>query len=186
MLEIKPITLRKANEVIEKLHRHHKKARGCRFCLAVYENGRLCGVAIAGRSVARKCDFETVLEITRCATDGTKNAITKLYGAIVRASRPMGYKIVQTYILPDEGEPLFVLVDFNLMVNQKGVHGQEKIEHEERTSQKVKNGNGLNYYLKTYGFCGVSKIAVTHYSDCLGDSFSPPNWKNWTQPISKK
>ena len=103
VLEIKPITLRKANEVIEKLHRHHKKARGCRFCLAVYENGRLCGVAIAGRPVARKCDFETVLEITRCATDGTKNAITKLYGAIVRAARPMGYKIVQTYILPDEG-----------------------------------------------------------------------------------
>jgi hypothetical protein len=67
------------------------------------DDGRLIGVAICGRPVARKTDAYSVLEITRCCTDGTKNAISKLYGHVCRAAKEMGFESVQTFTLPEEG-----------------------------------------------------------------------------------
>lgn len=102
-LQVRPCTLKQANELVSSLHRHHKPAQGHRFSLALYDGERLAAVAICGRPVARKCDTYYTLEITRCASDGTANAISKLYGAICRAARAMGYDAVQTYTLPEEG-----------------------------------------------------------------------------------
>ena len=48
------------------------------------------------------CDGRTV-EVTRLCTDGTRNAASKLYGAIVRAAKALGYKRAFTYTLPEEG-----------------------------------------------------------------------------------
>lgn len=102
-LRIKPCTLKQANGLVEELHRHHKPVVGHRFSIACYDGGRLVGVAICWRPVARMCDQDNVLEITRCATDGTKNTISKLYSAVCKAARSMGFRSVQTYTLPEEG-----------------------------------------------------------------------------------
>jgi len=100
---VQPCTLKQANALVASIHRHHKPCRGHRFSLALYENGILIAVVICGRPVARRCDPYGTLEILRCASNGTKNAISKLYGAVCRAADAMGYHTVQTYTLPEEG-----------------------------------------------------------------------------------
>ena len=102
MLEIRPITLRAANAEVQRLHRHHKPARGCKFCLSVWLDDEIVGVAIVGRPVARLLDDGLTAEVVRVATDGTKNACSKLYGAAWRAARAMGYRRLVTYTLIEE------------------------------------------------------------------------------------
>jgi hypothetical protein len=97
-----PITLREANAFVERVHRHHGPSRGCRFCLAAAVGETIVGVAIAGRPVARGLDDGWTVEVTRLATDGTKNACSFLYAACRRVAQVMGYRRVVTYILEDE------------------------------------------------------------------------------------
>ena len=75
---------------------------GGKFAVACHDDGRMCGVAICGRPVARRLDDGTTLEIYRNCTDGTRNACSKLYGACQRIARDMGYKRVITYTLASE------------------------------------------------------------------------------------
>lgn len=101
---IMPVTLRTANAIVDRLHRHHPPARGCLFCLSVVDdNGEVRGVAIVGRPVARALQNGVTAEVVRVATDGTKNACSMLYGAAWRAARAIGYKRMITYTLPEEG-----------------------------------------------------------------------------------
>jgi hypothetical protein len=103
-LRVVPITLRGANELVSKLHRHHKPARGCRFCVAIEDDsGKLRGVAIVGRPVARMVDHRKVAEVTRVATDGVRNGCSMLLGSAARAAKALGYDQIQTYTLPAEG-----------------------------------------------------------------------------------
>jgi hypothetical protein len=102
-LEIVPISLREACAFVAEHHRHHKPPRGHKFAVAVADGDRLCGVAIVGRPVSRHLDDGATLEVTRCCTDGTRNACSILYGAAWRAARAMGYRRVVTYTLPEEG-----------------------------------------------------------------------------------
>lgn len=101
-LEIRPIKLRDANRYVEEHHRHNMPATGHKFSIACYDGDRLCGVAIAGRPVARKLDDGRTIEIRRVCTDGTRNACSILYGACSRAAKEMGYKRVITYTLLSE------------------------------------------------------------------------------------
>lgn len=102
-LEIVPITQAEAKEFIRLHHRHHLPPLGSIFQIAVAAEGKVVGVAMAGRPVARgACDGWT-LEVNRVATDGTRNACSALYGACWRAARAMGYRKVITYTLPQEG-----------------------------------------------------------------------------------
>lgn len=89
---IKPISLKQANEYVEKHHRHHKAVRGCKFCISLVENDEIIGVAICGRPVSRYYDNGTTLEINRLCTNGFKNACSQLYGACCRIAKEMGYK----------------------------------------------------------------------------------------------
>lgn len=102
MLVIRHIELKTANEFIERVHRHHKKVIGHRFSIGCYEGEKLVGVAIVGRPVARGCNFLDTVEVTRLCTDGTKNACSFLYSAAARASKELGYRKIQTYILETE------------------------------------------------------------------------------------
>lgn len=102
MLKIKPLTLKQANELVEKLHRHHKKTQGHRFSLGVEKDGVLVGAVIVGRPVSRNCDQYLICEVTRLVTDGTKNACSFLYSAAARVAREMGFEKIQTYILESE------------------------------------------------------------------------------------
>lgn len=102
MLEIRPITLRAANAYVAQHHRHNIPVAGNKFSISCYDGDRLCGVAIAGRPVARRLDDGLTLEILRVCTDGTHNACSILYGACSRCAKEMGYKRVVTYTLVSE------------------------------------------------------------------------------------
>ncbi|OZI79893.1 hypothetical protein CAL24_08260 [Bordetella genomosp. 2] len=102
-LRVIPVSLRIANAFVAQQHRHHRPVRGCKFAIGASADGRLVGVAIVGRPVARGHDDGLTAEVTRLCTDGTRNACSLLYGAAWRAARSMGYRRLITYTLPDEG-----------------------------------------------------------------------------------
>ena len=102
-LRVVPMRLAQANECVAKWHRHHKRVPGQLFAVGVMDELGLHGVAIAGRPVAGALDDGLTLEIIRVATDGTRNACSKLLGAVRKAARAMGYEVILTYTLPEEG-----------------------------------------------------------------------------------
>lgn len=102
-LEILPCSLKDANAFVSQHHRHHRPVVGHKFSLAVSDGESICGVAIVGRPVSRMLDDGVTLEVTRVATDGTKNACSALYGAARRATFALGYKRLVTYTLESEG-----------------------------------------------------------------------------------
>lgn len=97
-----PLTLAQANELVAKLHRHHKPARGHRFSIGAAAGDRLVAAVIVGRPVARKTDQYRVAEVTRLVTDGTANACSFLYGRAAQAAKAMGFDRIQTYTLATE------------------------------------------------------------------------------------
>lgn len=101
-MKLVPLTLREANAFVALHHRHHPAARGCRFCLGAEIDGRLVAVAIVGRPVSRRLQSREVCEITRVASDGTRNACSFLYGAARRAAQALGYVRCLTYTLASE------------------------------------------------------------------------------------
>lgn len=104
MVELRPITQREAFEYVRLHHRHHDVPVGAVEVLAAHnEDGSLVGVAVVGRTTARKLDDGLTLEITRLCTDGTHNACSLLYGAARRYILDVkGCRRGITYILEDE------------------------------------------------------------------------------------
>lgn len=102
MLEVRPLTLKQANELVEALHRHHRKCTGHRFSIGAFSGAKCVGAVIVGRPVARMTDQHAVAEVTRLVTDGTKNACSILYAAAARAAKAMGFAKIQTFILESE------------------------------------------------------------------------------------
>jgi hypothetical protein len=103
MLTLYPITLKAACLYVQQMHRHHGPTRGHKFSVSVVdETGAVRGVAIAGRPVARALDNGVTIEITRVATDESRNACSMLYGACWRAAKAMGYRRGVTYTLATE------------------------------------------------------------------------------------
>lgn len=102
-MRVIPLTLKEANDAVEKWHRHHKRAQGHRFSLGLLGGeGELRGALIAGRPVARGCDWHTTLEVTRLVTDGAKNGCSMLYAAAANSAKAMGFDRIQTYVLLSE------------------------------------------------------------------------------------
>tara|TARA_Y100000310_G_scaffold181396_2_gene181344 strand:- start:15866 stop:16300 length:435 start_codon:yes stop_codon:yes gene_type:complete len=114
-MRISPITLGEANAFVEKHHRHHIPVVGHKFSVAVSEDDEVKGVAIVGRPVARMLDTGWTLEVTRCCTDGTKNACSMLYATCWRAAKAMGYTRLITYILTDEKGTSLVAAGWKLV-----------------------------------------------------------------------
>lgn len=102
MIELQPITYREACNFIADHHRHHLPPQGWKFGIACNDGEKVVGVITIGRPVARLLDDGWTLEVTRCATDGTRNAPSMLYGAAKRAAFAMGYKRLITYTLDTE------------------------------------------------------------------------------------
>ncbi|GGV33991.1 hypothetical protein GCM10010182_67280 [Actinomadura cremea] len=97
-LRIVPVTFRDACGFVQMWHRHHARPVGCKFCIGVAdEDNVLRGVAIVGRPVARHLDDGLTLEVTRTATDGTRNVNSMLYAAAWKAARALGYRRLVTY-----------------------------------------------------------------------------------------
>lgn len=101
-MEPVPLHIREANEFVAQHHRHNKPTVGGKFALGVSIDGKLVGVAIAGRPVARKLDDGKTLEVLRVCTDGTPNANSFLYGRVKRIAALMGYSSIITYTLQEE------------------------------------------------------------------------------------
>lgn len=101
-MSIERIGLDEANAFVRQHHRHHKPVIGHVFSIGAALDGKIVGVAIVGRPVARGRDDGVTAEITRLATDGSRNACSFLYGAAARASFALGFKRVGTYILASE------------------------------------------------------------------------------------
>ena len=101
-MDIRPISISKANAYVEQFHRHHGKKVGCKFAISVFEGDILHGVAICSNPVARNSDDGFTLEVSRLCTDGERNACSMLYGACARIAKEMGYRKIQTYILESE------------------------------------------------------------------------------------
>jgi hypothetical protein len=97
-----PLELGEANAFVEKVHRHHGPVVGHKFSLGSVLDGNIVGVAIVGRPTSRHRDDGSTLEVTRLATDGTRNACSFLYGASARACFALGYTRIGTYILASE------------------------------------------------------------------------------------
>jgi hypothetical protein len=98
-----PVTFRQACQFVAKLHRHNKPPRGHKFSIGVVVGDELVGVAMASRPVARALDDGFTLEVVRTCTDGTAHVNSKLYGAVWRAGKAMGYRRCVTYT--QHGEP---------------------------------------------------------------------------------
>lgn len=102
-LRIIPITQREALAFVAALHRHHQPPRGSLFQIAAAAGEHVAGVVIVGRPVARGNQDGATAEVTRCCTDGTRNACSILYAAAWRAARALGYRRLITYTLAEEG-----------------------------------------------------------------------------------
>jgi hypothetical protein len=101
-LQLQPISYPEACDFIRQHHRHHLPPQGWKFGIALNDGEKVVGVITVGRPVARKTDDGWTLEVTRCCTDGTKNAASMLYGAAWRATRALGYRRLITYTLIEE------------------------------------------------------------------------------------
>ena len=101
-MRLVPITFRAACAYVKEYHRHNKPPRGHKFSIGLENDGKLVGVIMCGRPVARHFDDGFTLEVNRSCTDGTKNANSMLYGAAYRAGKAMGYTRCITYTQHDE------------------------------------------------------------------------------------
>lgn len=119
-LQLQPVTQKEAFAFIDENHRHHIAPRGWKFGIAVNDGLKVVGVITVGRPVARKLDNGWTLEVTRCCTDGTKNAASMLYGAACRAARALGYKRLITYTLIEEPGTSLVAAGWKSLYNTEG------------------------------------------------------------------
>lgn len=101
-LRLVPISISDANEFVRQHHRHHRPSVSGLFAVACAQGERVCGVAVIGRPVARGLQDGYTAEVTRVATDGTRNACSMLYGAAWRAAKALGYRRLVTYTLATE------------------------------------------------------------------------------------
>jgi hypothetical protein len=83
-MEAVPLHQRDAIDFVAKHHRHNLPTVGGKFAVGAAQDGKLVGVAIAGRPVARRLDDGKALEVLRVCTDGTRNANIFLYGRVKR------------------------------------------------------------------------------------------------------
>ena len=102
-LTLQPIAFPEAAQFIAEHHRHHIPPVGWKFGIAANDGEKIVGVITVGRPVARMLDNGLTLEVTRCCTDGTKNACSFLYQAAWRATRALGFARLITYTLKEEG-----------------------------------------------------------------------------------
>lgn len=102
-LTLSPVTLREARAFCDRHHRHHRAPVGGLFAVGVSSEGTVIGVAIVGRPSARLADNGWTAEVTRLCTLGARNACSMLYQACWRAARALGYRMLITYTLPEEG-----------------------------------------------------------------------------------
>jgi len=134
-MEIKPFTLKKANEFLKRYHRHSAPVTGGRFAVMAEFRGKIIGIGIAGRPTSRHLDNGLTAEITRVCTDGTPNANSFIYGKIKRILQAMGYKKIITYTLTSESGASLRAISAKIERTSRAEEWTR--EHRKRKSQPV-------------------------------------------------
>ena len=119
-LVLQPIAFSEACQFIREYHRHHIPPVGWKWGVACNNGTDVVGVITVGRPVSRHLDNGWTLEVTRCCTDGTKNAASMLYGAAWRAAKALGYKRLITYVLASEPGTTLVAAGWTMLYESKG------------------------------------------------------------------
>lgn len=105
-MRIVPLTLREANDFVEQHHRHSSRTSndGGKFAIGLEADGKLVGVAIVGRPVARLLQAPGTAELLRnCVSpDAPRNATSRLAGRAKRIWQLMGGSRLVTYTLTRE------------------------------------------------------------------------------------
>lgn len=104
VLNLQPIDYQEACRFIKATHRHHLPPQGWKFGIGLNDGEKVVGVVTVGRPIARHLDNGLTLEVTRCCTDGSKNACSMLYGAAWKVTKNLGYKKLITYTIPSESK----------------------------------------------------------------------------------
>ena len=120
MLTLQPITYAEACAFIRLNHSHHLPPQGWKFGIAVNDGERVVGVVTVGRPVARALDDGWTLEVTRCCTDGAKNAASMPYGAAWRATKALGYRRLVTYTLVEEAGTSLLAAGYRALYETAG------------------------------------------------------------------
>jgi hypothetical protein len=103
-LELVPIKQKAARAFVLQHHRHNRSLpAGDVFRVALAVDGEIVAVALAGYPTAEGLNDGRSLEITRVCTLGTPNACSRLYGALARAAKALGFSTLWTYT--NENEP---------------------------------------------------------------------------------
>ena len=131
------MTLDVANAFVDQFHRHHAPVVGARWSIGVSDEARLCGVAICGRPKARMSPQYSLIEINRLATDGTKNACSKLYGACAAIAKLMGFDDIETAILESEPGTSLVAAGFQFRRKTDGGDWNRPSRGNRRTDQPM-------------------------------------------------
>jgi hypothetical protein len=138
-MNVSPITLKEARAYVGRVHRHHKPPQGGLFAIAAAEGEDVVGVVIVGRPVARHLDDGFTAEVTRLASDGSKNACSMLYAAAWRAARAMGYQKLVTYTLQTEPGTSLRAAGFRVVgeVTKRSWHtpSRPRIDQDERQAR---------------------------------------------------
>lgn len=102
-MRVVPISLKDANEFVEKHHRHNRKVVTHKVSIGLEKDGELIGVGIAGIPIARLLNDGKTLELRRiCVKPGHPNACSKLMSRMKQIGQLMGYERIITYTLQKE------------------------------------------------------------------------------------
>ena len=133
MLRLEPITISEAKRFVKRFHRHHEPPQGALCAVGASDGDQIVGVAIIGRPVARMNQDGYTAEVTRLATDGTRNACSLLYAACRRIAKGLGYRRLITYIL--ESEPGTSLRAAGWQLTGKSAGGSWSVPSRERVDK---------------------------------------------------
>lgn len=102
-IRLAPITLAEARRFVAEHHSHNDPPIGWIVGTSVVtEAGDRIAVGMLGRPTGRGAQDGATAEVTRVATDCTRNACSMVYGALVRVAEGLGYTRVITYTLGSE------------------------------------------------------------------------------------
>lgn len=133
-----PISLTQANEHVAAWHRHNNPVIQCIFQVgAADDDNVLRSVAIVEYPKGRGNVTEdplgwnaylgVTLEITRLASDGTRNACSILYGACARAAFALGYRCVITYNQDDESGASLRAAGYRIVAKRPARRGWDTV-----------------------------------------------------------
>lgn len=111
-LELQPLPVRAACDEVWILHRHLPRVVGGLFACALWVDGTRVAVAIASLPKAPQSNDGFTVEISRLASDGHRNACSRLYGALCRAAAAVGYRRAITFTRLDEPGTSLVAAGF--------------------------------------------------------------------------